>query len=84
MLPLSARQAAVLAFIRDHCAQNGFPPTHREIGRRFEIASPNGVKCHLEALEKKGYLKRDPQKSRGIHLVASDRKCCAVCQQEFV
>ncbi len=42
----------------------------REIGAHFYISSPNGVVCHLKALEKKGLISREPNMSRAIRLVA--------------
>jgi repressor LexA len=46
----------------------GYGPTVREIGQQFEIRSPNGVMCHLKALEKKGLINREPNMSRAIML----------------
>ena len=67
---LTARQGEVLEFIRDQVATQGFAPTVREIGEFFNIASPNGVVSHLRALEKKGYIEREPNRSRTIRLTA--------------
>ena len=64
---LTKRQAAILAFIRAQIAI-GLPPTFREIGNRFGITSPNGVMCHIRALEKKGQIVRDRRLSRAIFL----------------
>jgi len=47
----------------------GYGPTVREIGDHFDIASPNGVMCHLKALEKKGIITREPGMSRAIQIV---------------
>lgn len=65
---LTKRQANVYEFIRDKIVNRGYGPTVREIGERFDINSPNGVMCHLKALEKKGLIKRSPNKSRAIEL----------------
>jgi repressor LexA len=65
---LTKRQASVYDFIRDKIVNRGYGPTVREIGERFEISSPNGVMCHLKALEKKGLIRRQPNKSRAIEL----------------
>ncbi|MBC8351347.1 MAG: transcriptional repressor LexA [Planctomycetes bacterium] len=65
---LTKRQASVYEFIRDKIVNRGYGPTVREIGERFGISSPNGVMCHLKALEKKGLIKRSPNKSRAIEL----------------
>ena len=68
MEPLTERQSRVLEFIRERIAADGRPPTVREIGRRFRIASTNGVRRHLDALERKGYVERDRGLSRGLRL----------------
>jgi repressor LexA len=56
---LTAKQQEILAFIRRYIQENGYPPAIRDIGEAFEIKSPNGVMCHLRALQKKGYIHRD-------------------------
>ena len=65
---LTERQRLVYEFIRDKIVNRGYGPTVREIGERFNISSPNGVMCHLKALEKKGLISRSPNKSRAIEL----------------
>jgi repressor LexA len=65
---LTDRQRRVYEFIRDKILHRGYGPTVREIGARFQINSPNGVMCHLKALEKKGLIRRSPNKSRAIEL----------------
>ena len=65
---LTKRQRAVFDFIRDKIQNRGYGPTVREIGERFRISSPNGVMCHLKALEKKGLITRQPNMSRAIQL----------------
>ena len=66
---LTDRQRKVYEFIRDKIVNRGYGPTVREIGERFQINSPNGVMCHLKALEKKGLIRRSPNKSRAIELM---------------
>ena len=68
--PLTKRQEAVFEFIRDKIQNRGYGPTVREIGEQFRIRSPNGVMCHLKALEKKGMISREPNMSRAIQLVS--------------
>src|SRR3954447_1340857 len=63
---LTTRQAAVFEFIREKVQTRGYGPTVREIGEHFKISSPNGVMCHLRALEKKGLLKRVQKHGRAI------------------
>lgn len=73
---LTPRQREVFDFIRDKIEHRGYGPTVREIGEYFDIASPNGVMCHLKALEKKGLITREPNMSRAIQLtdaVLADR-----------
>ncbi len=65
---LTKRQKSVYEFIRDKIRNRGYGPTVREIGLQFDISSPNGVMCHLKALEKKGLITREPNMSRAIQL----------------
>ena len=46
-----------------------YSPTVREIALAFSIRSPNGVVCHLKALERKGLIRRTPRSSRGIEVL---------------
>jgi repressor LexA len=71
---LTSRQREVLDFIRDKIRNRGYGPTVREIGDEFEISSPNGVVCHLKALEKKGLITREPNMSRAIQLTDAARQ----------
>ncbi|MBC19204.1 MAG: repressor LexA [Planctomycetaceae bacterium] len=66
---LTKKQKSVYDFIRDKIRHRGYGPTVREIGDHFEIRSPNGVMCHLKALEKKGLISREKNRSRAIQLV---------------
>lgn len=65
---LTQRQREVYEFIREKIRSRGYGPTVREIGANFDISSPNGVMCHLKALEKKGLITREPNMSRAIML----------------
>lgn len=66
--PLTDRQRKILDFIDQKISTHGLPPTLREIGKKFAIASTNGVRTHLDALIRKGYLKREGAISRGLEL----------------
>ncbi|MEE9441840.1 MAG: transcriptional repressor LexA [candidate division Zixibacteria bacterium] len=66
---LTGRQQQILDFIEEMVNISGLPPTIREIGHKFSIASTNGVRAILSALEKKGYIRRQKLVSRGIELV---------------
>jgi repressor LexA len=67
---VTKKQRAVYEFIREKIRGRGYGPTVREIGKNFDISSPNGVVCHLKALEKKGLITREPNMSRAIQLAA--------------
>ncbi len=69
--PLTSQQQTVYNFIRDKIVTRGYGPTVREIGEYMNIKSPNGVMCHLRALERKGVLTRTANKSRAIELTES-------------
>lgn len=58
MEPLTRRQERVLSAVLALTRRHGVPPTYRELGRALGIASPNGVRKHLEALSRKGYLRK--------------------------
>ena len=66
---LTSRQREIYFFIRDKIQGRGYGPTVREIGLQFQIKSPNGVMCHLKALQKKGLIHREPNMSRAIQLL---------------
>jgi len=68
---LTDRQLEVLRFIARQIEDQGYPPTIREIGEALDIRSTNGVNDHLKALERKGFLTRDPVKSRAV--IPTDR-----------
>jgi repressor LexA len=66
---LTPRQKEIYNFIRSKIQGRGYGPTVREIGLHFQIKSPNGVMCHLKALQKKGLIHREPNMSRAIQLL---------------
>jgi repressor LexA len=65
---LTNRQRKVLDFITNYLKDTGYPPTVREIAGEFKISS-KGAYDHLVAIEKKGYIRRDPAKPRAIELM---------------
>jgi len=66
---LTDRQQAILDFITEFVETNGYPPTYREIGANFGIASTFGVKRHIDALVKKGYLQIESNSSRSLSII---------------
>lgn len=71
---LTNRQRDIYDFLKDKIVNRGYGPTVREIGDHFEIKSPNGVMCHLKALEKKGLITRESGMSRAIQLTEAPQK----------
>ena len=67
-LPLTAKQAAVLEYIREHT--QAASPTCRQIAQAFGFKSPHAVTVHLDALERKGRIRRTPGRSRNIEVIA--------------
>jgi repressor LexA len=65
---LTKRQQEIFEFIKRYSAQNGYPPTVRDIGKAVGLASSSTVHAHLANLEKLGVLRRDPSKPRAIEL----------------
>ena len=66
---LSVRQRIVLDMIRTAVETRGYPPSMREIGEAVGLTSPSSVAHQLHALEKKGYIRRDPRLPRAMELV---------------
>lgn len=63
---LSERQKEILEYIKDQIRTNGYPPSVREIGRAVGLSSSSTVHAHLVKLEQKGYIRKDPIKTRAI------------------
>ena len=63
---LTARQQEMLDYIERETGLSGVPPSIRQIGTALGITSTNGVRLHLQALQKKGYIRRSQRTSRGI------------------
>lgn len=68
MKDLTERQKEVLVTIASLTDTKGWPPTIRELGQALGIANPNGVKRHLEALKRKGFVGWVPGKYRTLEI----------------
>jgi repressor LexA len=66
---LSQRQQSILEFIKQEIRQKGYPPSVREIGDAVGLMSSSTVHAHLQTIEEKGYIRRDPAKPRAIELL---------------
>ncbi len=71
---LTTRQLKILGAIKDALENNGYPPSMREIGVVAGLTSPASVKYQLEALEKKGFIRRDPTRGRALEVLMPDEK----------
>lgn len=69
---LTAKQEQVLDFIKQHLMAKSYPPTVREICEAVGLKSTSSVHAHLETLEKKGYIRRDQEKTRAIEIIDDD------------
>jgi repressor LexA len=65
---LTPRQREVLEIIEEHMRERGYPPSVREIGEAVGLTSPSTVHAHLAALQRRGYLRRDPTKPRALEV----------------
>lgn len=68
---LSQRQNEILMFIKSEIRRKGYPPSVREIGDAVGLMSSSTVHGHLQTLEEKGYVRRDPTKPRAIEILDS-------------
>jgi repressor LexA len=66
---LTHRQRRVLEVIRDSVDRRGYPPSMREIGEAVGLTSPSSVAHQLTTLERKGFLRRDPNRPRAIEVI---------------
>ena len=69
---ISAKQQEILQYIKDELLSKGYPPAVREICKAVHLKSTSSVHAHLETLEKKGYIRRDPTKPRAIEIIDDD------------
>ncbi len=71
MEPLSDIERDVYDYLVSYLRENTYQPSVREIGGRFGIKSTKTVAAHLQSLADKGWVERDPSRSRGVRLLAS-------------
>jgi repressor LexA len=69
---LTRRQREILNYVLEYSRQHGYPPSVRDIGNALHLTSSSTVHSHLSALEKKGYIRRDPSKPRAIEILRDD------------
>lgn len=66
---LTKRQREILMYLMESKQERGYPPSVREIGAALGLTSSSTVHSHLAALEKKGFIHRDPSKPRAIEIL---------------
>ncbi|MGF7057083.1 transcriptional repressor LexA [Brassicibacter mesophilus] len=81
---LSSKQLKILEFIKTELQNKGYPPAVREICKAVNLKSTSTVHGHLERLEKKGYIRRDPTKPRAIEILDRDNSIFAFSRKEIV
>lgn len=69
MEKLTGRQKFILDVLKKLIAENGYPPTVREIGEKAHLSSPATIHFHLKKLEEKGYIKKGDNKNRTIEIL---------------
>lgn len=79
---LSKKQLEVLSFIKKEIVKKGYPPSVREICDAVKLKSTSTVHGHLERLERKGYIRRDPTKPRAIEVL--DDSSSIITKKEMV
>ncbi len=79
---LSKKQSEVLRFIKKEIVKKGYPPSVREICDAVKLKSTSTVHGHLERLERKGFIRRDPTKPRAIEVL--DGSGSMVARKEMV
>src|SRR5699024_12106248 len=68
---LTTRQRRVLDVIKDWVTSYGYPPSVREIGEEVGLTSTSSVSHQLGALQRKGYLRRDPNRPRAVGVLTA-------------
>ncbi len=71
---LTKRQQEILTFVHRFTDAHGYPPSVREIGQALGLTSSSTVHSHLAALEKKGYLRREPSKPRALEILRDEHE----------
>ncbi len=81
--PLSSLERRILDFIVDYLRRNTYQPSIREIARRFGIKSTKTVSEYLQSLADKGWIERDPARSRGVRVIGLDMSALTVAVPRY-
>lgn len=66
---ITPKQQQILDYIKEEILKRGYPPTVRDIGEAVNLKSTSSVFSHLAALERKGFIRKDPTKPRAIEVI---------------
>lgn len=78
---ITPKQQQILEYIKESILRKGYPPSVREICEAVGLKSTSSVHSHLEALERNGYIRRDPTKPRTIEIIDD---CFNLTRRELV
>lgn len=81
--PLTSRQRTILDVIRASVNERGYPPSIREIGDAVGLTSTSSVAHQLRTLERKGYLRRDPNRPRAVDVRGADGPAAGARRTDF-
>ena len=82
--PLTSLERRILDYVVEYLRKNTYQPSIREIGKRFGIKSTKTVSEYLQALADKGWVERDPSRSRGVRLIGVELNTETVSVPEFM
>ena len=81
--PLNSLERRILDYIVDYLRRNTYQPSIREIARRFGIKSTKTVSEYLQSLADKGWIERDPSRSRGVRVIGMDMQAETVTVPQY-
>ena len=81
--PLNSLERRILDYIVDYLRRNTYQPSIREIARRFGIKSTKTVSEYLQSLAEKGWIERDPSRSRGVRVIGMDMQAETVTVPQY-
>lgn len=81
---ITGRQRRILEMIKEFVDEYGYPPTIRQIGETVGISSTSVVSYNLGVLQRKGFLARDPDVSRGLRIVEDEDEALPEYDEELV
>lgn len=78
MVPLTKKQADILAYIRQHVEDRGYAPSYREIAEHFNLSSPATIHQYVKTLTEKGYLNSEDGSARSLEVLKPEKAYAAL------